>query len=209
MLSKTNKIIKKVAIFGDAEAKKTDQHFIDAYNTSKLLAESGYTIVNGGGGGVMLAATLGAKAGGGRVEIVILDPEKKPTNFEGYNKENHDLADKIYSTKNYPDRLSKLVEVGEAFVIFNGGVGTLSEIGLSWQMAKFDYGHHEPLIFFGEQMNNIIEELVSELKYDSLEKKLYEIVLTPEEVLLTIQKGKGEGKTAKVSFWKKFLDWIK
>ena len=209
MLAKTTKIIKKVAIFGDAEAKKNDQHFIDAYNTSKLLAQNGYTIVNGGGGGIMLAATLGAKAGGGKVEVVVLDPQKKPDNFEGYNKENHDLADKIYSTPNYPERLSKLVEVGEAFVIFNGGVGTLSEIGLSWQMAKFDFGNHEPLIFFGEEMNSVVQELVKTLKYDSLEKKLYEIVLTPEEVLKTIDKRKGDGKIEKRGLLSRLMDLIK
>ena len=209
MLAKTNKIIKKVAIFGDAEAKKNDQHFIDAYNTAKLLAENGYTVVNGGGDGIMLAATLGAKAGGGKVEIVVLDPKKKPANFEGYNKENYDLADKIYSTPNYPERLSKLIEVGEAFVIFNGGVGTLSEIGLSWQMAKFDFGSHEPLIFFGEQMNSVIEELVKSLNYDPLEKKLYEIVLTPEEALKTIQNRKGDGKIEKKGLFGRLIDLIK
>jgi len=209
MLAKTNKIIKKVAIFGDAEAKKTDQHFIDAYNTSKLLAQNGYTIVNGGGGGVMLAATLGAKEVGGKVEIVILDPKKKPANFEGYNKENHDLADKIYSTLSYPERLNKLIEVGETFVIFNGGVGTLSEIGLSWQMAKFDFGHHEPLIFFGDQMNSVIEELVKSLNYDSIEKKLYEIVLTPEDVLKTIQNRKGDGEVEKKGLLAKLIDMFK
>ena len=209
MLAKTNKTIRKVALFGDAEAKKTDQHFIDAFNTAKLLAQNGYTIVNGGGGGVMLAATLGAKAGGGKVEIVILDPKNKPANFEGYNKENHDLADKIYSTLNYPERLNKLIEVGEAFVIFNGGVGTLSEIGLSWKMAKFDFGHHEPLIFFGEQMNSDIEELVKSLNYDPLEKKLYEIVLTPEEALKTIQNRKGDGKIEKKGLFGRLIDLIK
>lgn len=209
MLARTNKIIKKVAIFGDAEAKKTDQHFIDAFNTAKLLAQNDYTIVNGGGGGIMLAATLGAKSASGKVEIVILDPKNKPVNFEGYNKENHDLADKIYSTPNYPERLNKLIEVGEAFVIFNGGVGTLSEIGLSWQMAKFDYGHHEPLIFFGEQMNQVVEELVGALNYDPLEKKLYEIVLTPEEVLKTIQNGKGDGKVEKRGLLSKLVDLFK
>lgn len=193
MLAKTNKIIKKVAIFGDAEAKKTDQHFIDAYNTAKLLAENGYIIVNGGGPGVMLAATLGAKAGGGKVEVVIMK-HKKVENFEGENKENISLADKIVKTKNYPERLNKLVEVGEAFVIFNGGVGTLSEIGLTWIMAKFEYGEHEPLIFFGENMANLIKEMKVDLDLNQLENKLYQIAYSPEEVLETIKNGRGSKK---------------
>lgn len=194
MLAKTKKTIKRIAIFGDAEAKKTDQHFIDAYNTAKLLAENGYIVVNGGGPGVMLAATLGAKAGGGRVETVILDPKKKIGNYEGSNLENDKLSNKIIKTKDYPSRLSKLIEVGDAFVIFNGGVGTLSEVGLTWEMAKFDYGNHEPLIFFGEQWKETVNELVKDMKYDPIEKKVYEIVLTPEEVLKIVKNRKGNRK---------------
>jgi len=208
MLAKTNKIIKRVAIFGDADAKKTDQHFIDAFNTAKMLAENGYIIVNGGGPGVMLAATLGAKAGGGRVETVILDPKRKMKNYEGFNKENHELADKEYKTRNYPNRLNKLIEVGDAFVIFNGGVGTLSEVGLTWQMAKFEYGDHEPLIFFGNELGEMVESLIEKLKYDSVEKKLYQIVKTPEEVLETIKSRRGKSNTENTGLVGKLMRWF-
>ena len=193
MLAKTNKIIKRVAFFGDAEAKRTDQHFIDAYNTAKLLAKNGYIVVNGGGPGVMLAATLGAKEAGGRVETVIVDPKKKPKNFEGLDSRNHKLADKEYKTKNYPDRLNKLIEVGDVFVVFNGGIGTLSEMGMAWEMAKFDYGdkRHEPLIFFGDNLADLIKKFKNELGLDSLEEKVYQIAYSPQEVLETIKKRKG------------------
>jgi len=205
MLAKTNKIIKRVAIFGDAEAKKTDQHFVDAYNTAKILAESGYVIVNGGGPGIMLAATLGAKAGGGKVETVILNPKYRPKNYEGSCPDNDKLANKIFKTRDYPSRLNKLIEIGDAFVIFNGGVGTLSEVGLTWQMAKFDYGNHKPIIFFGEKLGKLVEDLTGSLKYDPIERKLYEIVMTPEEVLETIKKRKGNGKEEKVGLVSKIM----
>ena len=208
MLAKTNKTIKRVAIFGDADAKKTDQHFIDAYNTAKLLAQNGYIIVNGGGDGVMLAATLGAKAGGGRVETVIIDPKRKLKNFEGFNKENHELADKEYKTKNYPDRLTKLIEVGDAFVIFKGGVGTLSEVGLTWQMAKFEYGEHEPLIFFGSELGELVELLIQKLKYDSIEKKVYQTVYTAEEVVETVTKRMGKPEPEEKGLVGKIMRWF-
>lgn len=208
MLAKTNKIIKRVAIFGDADAKKTDQHFIDAFNTAKLLAENGYIIVNGGGPGVMLAATLGAKAGGGRVETVILNPKYRPKNYEGSYEENNKASDKIIKTKSYPERLSKLVDVGDAFVIFNGGVGTLSEVGLTWQMAKFEYGKHEPLIFFGNQIGELVETLIEKLNYDPLEKKLYQIVNSPEEVLETIRNRKGKVDSENTGLMGKLMKWF-
>lgn len=208
MLAKTKKIIKRVAIFGDADAKKTDQHFIDAYNTAKLLAENGYIIVNGGGPGVMLAATLGAKTGGGRVETVVLNPKKKMENYEGSNKENDALSDKIIKTKDYPSRLNKLIEVGDAFVIFNGGVGTLSEVGLTWEMAKFEYGKHEPLIFFGEQLKELVDELITKLKYDPVEKKVYDTASTPEEVLEIVKNRKGIKRNKVKCFVDKLKDWF-
>jgi len=208
MLAKTKKVIKRVAIFGDADAKKTDQHFIDAYNTAKLLAENGYIVVNGGGPGVMLAATQGAKAGGGRVETVVLDPKVKMANYEGSNKENDDLTDKIIKTKDYPSRLNKLIEVGDAFVIFNGGVGTLSEVGLTWEMAKFEYGKHEPLIFFGKQLEELVNALINKLNYDSVEKKVYEIALTPEEVVEIVKNRKGIKKNRIKCLVDRLQDWF-
>jgi len=209
MLAKTNKIIKRVAIFGDSDAKETDQHFIDAYNTAKILAENGYIVINGGGDGVMLAATLGAKAGGGRVETVIIDPKKKPKNFEGFNLKNHNLTDREYKTSNYPNRLNKLIEVGDAFVIFDGGVGTLSEVGMTWQMAKFEYGEHEPLIFFGEKLARLVDDLITKLNYDPIEKKLYQVVYSPEEVLKTIKDRKGSNQeTQDRGVWGKLMDFF-
>lgn len=180
---KTTKIIKRVAFFGDAEAKKSDQHFKDAYDTAKLLAEHGYIIVNGGGPGVMLASTLGAKSVNGKVEIVVLNPEKKPENYEGIYEENYNLADKIIETESYPKRLNKLVEVADAFVIFKGGTGTLSEVGLVWEMAKFDYGHQEPLIFFGKDWAEIVKIIVKDLNFENKEKEVYKLVNSSEEVL--------------------------
>lgn len=199
MLAKTNKIIKKIAIFGDSSAKKTDQHFKDAFETSKLLAENGYVIVNGGGPGIMLAATLGAKAGCGLVETVIVDEKKRPEHYEGRDADNIKLADKVTITDDYPCRLNKLIESADAFVIFKGGVGTLSEVGMTWELAKFQFGKHEPLIFFGKQWEDVVKDIVKDLDFDSIEKRVYEIVLTPEEVLKTIEKRKGDGYEEKMS----------
>ncbi|MEI8067570.1 MAG: LOG family protein [Candidatus Shapirobacteria bacterium] len=183
IFKKTTKTIKKVAFFGANDAKKTDQNFIDAYNTAKLLAESGYIIVNGGGPGVMLASTLGAKAGNGKVEIVVLDPKKVPDNYEGIYQKNYDLADQIIVTRDYPSRLNKLVASADAFVIFEGGTGTLSEVGLVWEMAKFEYGHHEPIVFFGKKWGEIVKTIIKDLNFESKEKRVVALANTAQEVL--------------------------
>ena len=58
-------LIKNIAFFGDAAVPKTDPVYKDAFEIAKLLAKEGYTIVNGGGPGVMDASTQGAEEAGG------------------------------------------------------------------------------------------------------------------------------------------------
>lgn len=189
MLSKTEKKIKRVAFFGDADAKPTDKHYVDAYETAKLLAENGYIIVNGGGPGVMLATTLGAKAGNGEVELVIIDEKvDMGKNYEGSSKESKDKADKIYRTEKIEDRTEKLIDVADAYIILKGGTGTMAELSLVWEKAKFDYGHHEPVIFMGKFWHEVISVIVNDLDFDKIEKKVYEIVETPEQVLEVLRK---------------------
>ncbi|HNZ84602.1 MAG TPA: LOG family protein [Candidatus Woesebacteria bacterium] len=191
MLVKTKRTIKRVAVFGDSEAKKTDRHFIDAYNVAKLLGQKGYIVLNGGGPGVMLAATLGAKVGGGKVETVVIEAKKRLSNYEGSSEDNCNMADKIVYTKNYLERMGKLVELADAYIILKGGVGTLSEIGLAWQMAKFDYGRHKPLVFLGKEINQAMSDVVERLEFDKMEIDLYEQVSTPEEAVEVIKNKKG------------------
>ncbi len=187
MLNKTNKIIKRVAFFGDADALEGQLHFELAKKTACLLANNGYIIVNGGGPGIMLAATLGAKEGKGLVELSILKKDKEPDNYEGTSPLNLKLADKIYEMSSYENRMDKLVEISDAYIIFKGGTGTLAEVGLVWSKAKFEFGNHEPLIFVGKEWENIIPMIASDLKLEITEKKVYQLVETPEEVVKALK----------------------
>ena len=189
MLSKTEKEIKRVAFFGDADAKPSDKHYVDTYETAKLLAENGYIIVNGGGPGVMLASTLGAKAGGGKVELVIIDEKvDMGDHYEGSSEESKSLADKIYRTGKIENRTEKLIDVADAYVIMKGGTGTMAELALVWEKAKFAYGHHEPVIFMGKFWHEVINAIVNDLNFDKIERKVYAIVETPDQVLKTLEK---------------------
>ena len=55
--------ITKIAFFGDANIPEEDSVYKDAFKAAEILAKEGYTIVNGGGPGVMNASTHGAEAG--------------------------------------------------------------------------------------------------------------------------------------------------
>jgi len=183
----TTKKIKRVAFFGDADLNKDDPSCLAASQIAELLAKNNYIIVNGGGPGIMLAATIGAKKGGGKIELVVLNPKNNPNNYEGINSENLKLADKVIETESYPERLNKLIEIADAFIVFNGGTGTLSEVGMIWEQAKFDYGRHEPIIFFGQQWKKVVEDLEKGMNYEDKEKKVITVVETVNEVLKVLQ----------------------
>lgn len=187
-MEKTSKEIKRVAFFGDADLKFDDKTYKLAVNTAKLLAENGYIIVNGGGPGVMLAATQGAKLGGGKVEVVIIDPKKVPGNYEGTDKENVRQADGTFKMNNIEERTAKLIEIADAYIIFKGGTGTLAEVSTVWELAKFNYGNHEPLIFMGKEWKEIVEIIEKKMDYEAKEKNVVKIVKTAEEVLEVLEK---------------------
>jgi len=209
MLSITKKKIKRVAFFGDADAKEIDQHYIDAFNTAKLLAQNGYIIVNGGGPGVMLASTLGAKSVKGKVEVVIIDEKvDMGKNYEESEIANLKNANQIYRTKTIQERTDKVVNLADAHIVFKGGTGTMAELSLVWEKAKFEYGRHEPLIFFGDCWKKTIEALVENLDFDKIERKVYAFANSPEEVLKIIKDKKSYKKKENIGLFGKFKELI-
>jgi predicted Rossmann-fold nucleotide-binding protein len=173
-----------VAFFGDGTAKKSESHFIDAYDTAQLLAQNKCTILNGGGPGVMLASTLGAISVHGRSEIVVINKKNQPAkHYEGQSVENISQAKRIFTLNTYQGRLNKLVKLAHAYVIFYGGTGTLAEMAYVWSEAKFSYPHQKPIIFFGKKWRKIIQTINSQLKLEKIETKVCYFVDKPEQVL--------------------------
>ncbi len=181
---KKARTIQYVAIFGFADASDNSELCKSVKAVAKELAEASYTVVDGGGPGVMRAATIGAKEGGGKVIGVTLYSEDVP-NFEGRDPKN--LFDEEIKTTNYVERTLALMKMGQVYVVFNGGSGTISEFGMAWGLAKLYFGHHKPLILYGKFWENIINAFKENMLLRPQEKKVYKIVSTPEEVLDAIK----------------------
>lgn len=177
--------VTRIAFLGYADAKPGDGEYEAAYETAKILAENGYTIINGGGPGVMRAATDGAHAGGGQVICVTYYPLEKTPNYEGRDPANK--FDQEVVTQNYIERTVKLLEMADVYLLFNGGTGTISEFGMAWGLARIHFGHHKPLILYGAWWHEIIEVIGKNMRLRPEELKVYHIVTTPEEVLIKVK----------------------
>ena len=172
--------IKNIAFFGFAEFPKTSQNYQAAFGAAQLLAKSGYTIVNGGGPGIMDAATQGAESVCGETLAITFTPKDAP-NFEGRYLANR--VDKEIKTTNYIDRMFKLLEHADCFIIFKGGSGTISELGAAWVLAKLYYPHHKPFILYGTHWHKIIAVLKATMKLRPVELKVFKIIDEEKELI--------------------------
>lgn len=176
-------LITRVAIFGFADAPLESDLYKEAYEVTKELAQCGYTIINGGGPGVMRAASEGAKKGGGQAIGITFDPQGMTT-FEGRDPDNH--VDKEIKTSNYLERTLKLLQLGQVYVVFNGGTGTISEFGMAWGLARLYFGHHKPLILYGHFWNEVIETFKKYMYLRPADLEVFKIANSPHEVLMQI-----------------------
>jgi uncharacterized protein (TIGR00725 family) len=181
---KDKRRIKNVTILGYSEAKKGDGLYEDAFEMGKLLAENGYTVINGGGPGVMQASSEGAKEGGGQVVGVTFYP-KDAAHFEGRDEKNP--LDKEIVAKNYLERTLKLLELGDVYMCFNGGTGTISEFGMAWGISRIYFGKHKPLILFGDFWHEVIETFGKNMLLRPDELAVYRIVTFPQEALVVLE----------------------
>lgn len=187
-----DKKIRQIAYFGFADAKPGDPLFQEAFEVSKYLAGKGFVAINGGGPGTMRAVSEGAKEAKGTAVGVTFYP-KDITNFEGRDKNNP--IDIEIKCKNYLERTLKLLEMGDAYVIFKGGTGTISEFGMAWGLARLYFGHHKPLILYGEFWNNIIKAFTENMRIRPEELEVYKVVQNPQEAYEAIQIFEGALKT--------------
>lgn len=114
-----------IAVIGAAAC---DERVADrARAVGRLLAEAGCVVVTGGLGGVMKAASRGAKEAGGLVVGIVPGPD--PTSANGY-------VDVAIATGMGDARNAILANTAEAFVAVAGSWGTLSEIAFALKRGK-------------------------------------------------------------------------
>ena len=85
--------------------------------------------------------------------------------------------------KSYLERTMRLLALGDFYVVFNGGTGTLSEFAMAWGLARLYFDKHKPIIFYGQFWYEVIEVLAKNMRIRPKEKQVYRIATSPEEVL--------------------------
>src|SRR3990170_3366195 len=132
-----------VSIFGSARFPKNHTYYKMAEDIATLLAKDGYTIITGGGPGIMEAANRGAaKNGGGSVGLNILLPkEQKPNPFQN----------KSLTFKYFFARKVMYIKYAMGYVCMPGGFGTLDEFFEALTLVQTHKIYPLPLILVGKE----------------------------------------------------------
>lgn len=173
--------VKKVAFLGGAAWKEDSEVFKQAFETAKLLAMEGYEIVNGGGPGVMRAATMGGGAGGGKTLIITYHPNKPKRHYEGRDPLNR-AGEEIF-TLDYFDRTKVMLQNTDVHIVFNGSIGTLSEFGITWISSWIHEPDHKPIILFGDFWNEVLNVMQKHMLITDQERAMLKVCNSPQEVL--------------------------
>jgi uncharacterized protein (TIGR00730 family) len=147
-----------VTVFGSSLPREGSAAYGEARRLGGLLAERGFGVVNGGYAGLMEATARGAREAGGHtigVTCSIWPAAANPWIIEEVR------------TKSFLERLTTLIERGDAYIVLPGGTGTLAELALVWEMMNksalsLTLGGQKPLLVMIPYWQPVIECLNQE-----------------------------------------------
>ncbi len=168
-----------VTFFGSSRSREQDRYYRLAYETAFNLGKLGYTIITGGGPGIMEAANRGAHDSGAiSVGLNIEIPtEQHPNKYQNLSlKFDYFFVRKVM-----------LLKYSLAYVIFTGGFGTMDELFEALTLIQTGKSYRFPLILVGGDYWKPLLEFMENVmvRFGTISRKdidLMNLVETPQEV---------------------------
>ena len=140
----------RVTIFGSARAKPGTIAYEETKRAARELAAMGCDIITGGGPGLMQAANEGVDAAGAAKSMGI----RVDLPFE---QEVNPFVELAYEHKTFFTRLHHFVLASDAFIVAPGGIGTVLETMMIWQLLQVHHLDKTPLILVGKLWPGLVE----------------------------------------------------
>ncbi len=176
---------KSVTVFGSARMTETDPLYQTARSITSAIAKLGFSVITGGGSGIMEAANRGAMEAHGRsVGFNISLPHEQHIN----KYVNHNLSFHYFFT-----RKLMLTFSAEAFIFFPGGFGTMDEFFEILTLVQTKKIEYVPLICFGSSYWNYLKKFMTEVLLPAgmispQDLDLFHITDDPQEVISLVAK---------------------
>ncbi len=174
-----------VSIFGSARVSPEDEYYNKTVELARLLAESGFSVITGGGPGIMEAANKGAaEAGGKSVGMNIRLPfEQKPNPY----------ANISIDYKYFFIRKVMFVKYAMAYVILPGGFGTMDELFEALTLIQTKRIRSFPVVLMGSEyweglFSWLKNTMLGQGKISPEDIELFSIIDDPRAIVKHIQK---------------------
>lgn len=163
---------KTITVFGSSKPLPGEEEYETAYQLGKLLGKAGFSVCTGGYQGIMDAISKGAcefnvDVIGVTVDLFSAQPSKH-------------LTKQIHCNSLF-ERIEKLIELGDAYIILRGGTGTLVELTIAWELMNKNLIEHKPIACHGEMWRRIIQPMEERIKYEKRETGLVQCFNSIEE----------------------------
>jgi len=177
----------KVTIFGSARTPSDDPMYLKCVSFSKMLADKGYMIITGGGGGIMQAGNEGAGSEASFAANIRLPFEQSANAVMLKNP-------RLITYKYFFTRKVAFVKEADAIAVFPGGFGTLDEAMEVFTLIQTGKTSPKPLVLvddedgYWEQWFRFVKERLLVMGFISAEDfSIFTITKSPEEAVQVIE----------------------
>jgi uncharacterized protein (TIGR00730 family) len=140
-----------VTIFGSARATQGTIAYEETKRVSAALAEMGCDVITGGGPGLMQAANEGVKLAGQHGKSVGIRVDLP------FEQTVNPFVEVAFEHRTFFTRLHHFVLASDAFIVAPGGIGTVLETTMIWQLLQVRHLDQTPLILVGKMWPGFIE----------------------------------------------------
>jgi uncharacterized protein (TIGR00730 family) len=141
----------RVTIFGSARARPGSFAYEETKRVAGVLGALGCDIITGGGPGLMQASNEGAAAGGGQAHSVGIRVDLP------FEQEVNAFVGMAFEHRTFFTRLHQFVLISDAFIVAPGGIGTVLETMMIWQLLQVRHLIDTPLILVGRMWPGLVE----------------------------------------------------
>ncbi len=166
-----------VAVFGSSRIAPDDPDYHQAERLGRLLGDAGWTVATGGHDGAMAAVSRGAREAGAHVVGVTM-PGPQGRSPNAWVAEERP-ADDLFA------RLRMLLDA-DAWIAVAGGVGTLAEIAVAWNLMQNAHVAPRPLIVVGAGWRTVLDSLGDALVVDAADLAMVTAVPDAEAAMAAL-----------------------
>lgn len=157
---------KTITVFGSSFPKPGEEEYISAYKLGRLLGENNFNVCSGGYRGIMDAVSKGVTETGGEAIGITVDL---------YNVKPSGHLTKEIKCNSLFERIEKLINTGDGYIILPGGTGTLVELAVVWEFMNKNMMDKKPVACLGEFWKGVVQSVDERMKFEGRQTGLIKL----------------------------------